>query len=134
MRKPLEGDELAACVAHRLGDLPRPDVLPDENRRRIVRLEAVRDVHQVVLVEETADLDPDLVEGVLDVWVEFGQLHRHRVPVCVLADEGDVDHADRARVDELTDGRGDLAPESVSGKRDYREVDWADLFHLYLLL
>ncbi len=67
--------------------------------------------------EEAAHLDPGLVQTCLDVRVELRELERDRVAVGVLADERDVDDADRARLDELREGRRDLALESVAGER-----------------
>ncbi len=88
---------------------------------------AVPRVHQVVLVEEALDLDAEVVETLLDFRIELCELERDRVTIRVLADEGDVDDANRARVDEVGERGCDLAFELVARKRDDHVVDRADL-------
>src|SRR5579872_40788 len=55
MREPSEVEELAVGVADRLGDLARPDVLPDQQHGRRAGLEFLTGREQVLLAEEPAD-------------------------------------------------------------------------------
>src|SRR5262249_37922978 len=118
VREPLERQQDPACVAYLLRRLARPDVLPNEERGRGVRLETLGDIGEGVLVEEAANLDADLVECRLDPRIELVELHRNRVARLVLADEGDVDDANGSGVDELADCRRNLAGELVPWEPD----------------
>ena len=77
--QPLERDELATRIQKRLLDIPRPNVLPDEERSRRVRLESLPRVPQVVLVEEALDLDAEVVETLLDFRIDLRELDRKSV-------------------------------------------------------
>jgi hypothetical protein len=67
---------------------------------------------QVVLVEEPLHLDVCLVQALLDVGVELGELEGDHLSVRVLADEGEVDDANRVVVDEVGE-RGPISPRNL---------------------
>jgi hypothetical protein len=72
VRQTLEVQEHAPGVPHRLRDLPRPHVLPDEESGRGIRLELFSRCLQVVFVEEAVDLDSRLLEAGADLGIDVG--------------------------------------------------------------
>ena len=87
----------------------------------------------VVLVEEAVDLHAEILQPRTHLGVDVRQLERDDVAIRILADEGEIDDADRSCLDEVRERRGDLAAELVAGKREDRVIDRSDFLHVSLL-
>ena len=129
----LEVEQLTAGVQDRLLDFTRPDVLPDEQGGGRIGLKRVPHRADVVLVQEAVDLHAEILQSRAHLGIELGQLESDDVAVLGLADEGQVDDANRPGFHQVGDRGCDLAAELVAGKREDREVDRSDLFHASLL-
>ena len=94
----------------------RAHTFSHEHRRGGVRLERIRGVLQVVLVEKPLHLDPEGVEALLHVGIELGELEREHVAVLVLPDERDVDQPNGVRLNEVDERGCDLPRNLLPGK------------------
>src|SRR3954468_1901485 len=87
--------ELSAGVSDRGCHRLRPDVLPDQQRGRGIRLELLPRGHQVVLVEQSTRRRAEVLESLPYLRIEVGELEGRDIAALILAHECDIDDPDR---------------------------------------
>src|SRR4029077_18896663 len=91
-----------------------------------------RSIHQVFLTEKAGRFEAERIEAAPDLLVDVTELECCDGTILVLPYERQIDDPDRVRLDELPQGRRDLACEPVARERHDHVLDGADLFHHYL--
>src|ERR1035437_8178803 len=107
-------EEDTAGAAHRLGERRGPDVLPYKKGGRRVGLEAPGGELDVVGADQATDIAVQCGEALGDI--ELVHLERRNGTVRILPDEDEIEDANRPRLDQGNQLRGDLAIALVAGK------------------
>src|SRR3954449_4431147 len=81
--------ELSAGVSDRSCHRLRPDVLPDQQRGRGIRVELLPRGHQVVLVEQPARGPSEVLESLPYLVIEVAELEGGHIAALILAHERD---------------------------------------------
>ena len=120
-------DELTAGMADRGGKRHGPGVLPDQHAGCGSGIDRRRNRLDVVLAQQHRELRLEVAQRSGLAWVELRQFDHLERPVVVLVQDHEVEHADDAAVDEIAQGRRDLAVEPRSRKLDHDIVDGPEL-------
>src|SRR6476661_3586799 len=113
-------------VPSRLEQLFRPDVLERDKHRGTVGLQVLLQLLGVLGAERAGlnDVDPQVARP--GVGINVRRLDGRNYAVSVLADEQQIDDADRGVVNQLHQRRSDAAAELVARKPDNHHIYWAE--------